>query len=923
MKKIMFCAMAVLPTVLLCGAEPQDSRLLASFETSNEMSGGKPVAEHATEGGKSLLLTNGSANLAGKFDWRGFDFLTFDTYSVAAKPLPLMVEIRDAQSTGYYTRVNFNTVVPSGSSTMSIPLSSLYVGEKAKPGRALNLAAVTRLALSIGDKSADRVYIDNLRLQRDPMIRGLLFEGLHAFDFGTEHSPVLEGFSQITHATTYKSERGYGLKSIKGAKEIDCLQPDPLYQDAICIESGGLAVDVPNGRYRVMVNIDGAPQYWGNYQTYERRTVLAEGRPVVQETCDFERQKQRYFRFWISEDSPLDNAFEKYVKPAFNEKTFDVDVNDGQLNLEFTGNDTACCVSTVIIFPTEKAMQGETFLKAVKVRRKFHFENNFHRIPHQPTGDSLAPTQSDIQRGCVTFSRHYMKDVYYNDTPLKGEIDKAIIGEGFPGEIEPLNLCIVPLRDLGKPQMECSALTGPGGTIPSNCIELNWISYRLSRSVADGSIYTIAPRYLMPCSICPLTLTKDITRRFWLVLHTPDNAKPGLYKGALTIHPEKGEAINVPIEFTVHCGNLDRIDVPAGPFSYDPAIKLPWNGAEAEQWREAVSQKCWRKMAEYGFTMCSSFPVPIYDGFKDGKPLLNFSHADARMKLAKELGFLSVLGTPRGFNAYYQDTEAMTKAGFKDYTEFIRTIYSEIQKHANEHQWLPVVYRIGDEPHGNNLNRSCENAESYRRAFPDDSITFTVDTSFQAKGKTVKEIEGDLQFRLCKALTAATLGHYDAEGVNLIRKAGRGWGAYNGQSRYRFGPFLFKAVKEYDCKFYYTWHFNVAAGDPYYPLDCREDDYCWVNVSPSGDLIPSLSFEQNREGIDDYRYMLTLKRLCKENAGSPTAQTGEALLTSILAGIQLESTGPGAPEAIHDWESFRHQLALAIDAVRNSAKKEN
>jgi hypothetical protein len=53
---------------------------------------------------------------------------------------------------------------------------------------------------------------------------------------------------------------------------------------------------------------------------------------------------------------------------------------------------------------------------------------------------------------------------------------------------------------------------------------------------------------------------------------------------------------------------------------------------------------------------------------------------------------------------------------------------------------------------------------------------------------------------------------------------------------------------------------NIVAGDPYYALDCREDDYAWCNSSPAGDLIPSVHFEQLREGLDDYRRLLTLTR---------------------------------------------------------------
>jgi hypothetical protein len=41
----------------------------------------------------------------------------------------MYIEVRDAQSTGYWTRVNWYTTAPAGRGTVRMPLS-IYVGEK-------------------------------------------------------------------------------------------------------------------------------------------------------------------------------------------------------------------------------------------------------------------------------------------------------------------------------------------------------------------------------------------------------------------------------------------------------------------------------------------------------------------------------------------------------------------------------------------------------------------------------------------------------------------------------------------------------------------------------------------------------------------------------------------------------------------------
>ena len=88
-------------------------------------------------------------------------------------------------------------------------------------------------------------------------------------------------------------------------------------------------------------------------------------------------------------------------------------------------------------------------------------------------------------------------------------------------------------------------------------------------------------------------------------------------------------------------------------------------------------------------------------------------------------------------------------------------------------------------------------------------------------------------------------------------------------------------------KFRLSWHWNAAAGDPYYALDCREDDYAWCNATPDGKLIPWIEFERLREGLDDYRRLLTLARLAKEKAGTPAAQAARKLIATRLAAFKL------------------------------------
>lgn len=586
-------------------------------------------------------------------------------------------------------------------------------------------------------------------------------------------------------------------------------------------------------------------------------------------------------------------------------------MTDGQLNLEFEGENWACCVAAVVVFPVSRAAAGDAFLEYVEQRRRFYFDNYFKRTLHRATGGPLQPTGEDRKRGYVLFHRDIMSDVYYNDTPLPTEMAGPLRADAFAGEYEPLTLGVVPLRDLGRVTVTTGDLLGPQGTIPASAIELGFVSYRISRVTMEGSIYTIGPRLLMPTNV--VEMPKGITRRFWATVKTPANARPGLYRGTFAIRSQRGAATEVPVEFRVRAGALDPVDLPLGPWGH--AIGVPWPAGDpaAAAHNRDMAQKSLRKMREYGLTACSGIPAIAYRGFRDGQPLLDFGQADAQMALVRNLGFLAVVSYGRGvsgLNGYFQDTDKMRAAGFEDYSAFVKAVYSAVQEHADREGWIPVYYNLGDEPIGDALTRSAENAEAYRKAFPQGPPFFTAASSFRGDNRE------DPHFRLSRAVHVANWNGHAEDAVRLLHEVGGGWAFYNGGNRWTFGTYLYKAAKQFDMKFRLSWHWNCVAGDPYYALDCREDDYAWCNSTPDGKLVPAIRFERLREGVDDYRRLLTLARLARENPGTPAAREADKLITARLAAFRLGQRDHDALFGADDWAAFRLQVNNAIEALR-------
>jgi hypothetical protein len=417
--------------------------------------------EHATDGTWALRLDSSYVCWDGPQNWTGYDFFKADVFSGAAAPTQLYVEIRDQGTTGYWTRVNYVTVVPPGASTVIVP-TDLYVGEKSRPGRPLDKARITRFVFSIEGAPAP-LWFDNLRLERD-LSDSVQVPGLQAYSFGPGTAPPWRGFTAVTPDTLYSAGRGYGFKGARIWRAFDARQPDPLYQTFICIEAGSFVTDLPDGTYHVFINLDNPSGFWGEVQVYRQRRLKANGVEVVNDTMDLPRFLQKYYRFAEVEDSPAENTFDKYQTQIFSEKEFDVEVRGGQLDLEFDGQNWAHSVSALVVYPVAQAALGRQYLQNLRERRRFAFDTYFKRILPDPHRDGdegvpdLTPTPAEQASGYVVFARDWMADVAQNAIPRRREVCTELTAFASAGELEPLVFSVYPLRAMGPLSIAVSDL---------------------------------------------------------------------------------------------------------------------------------------------------------------------------------------------------------------------------------------------------------------------------------------------------------------------------------------------------------------------------------------------------------------------------------------------------------------------------------
>ncbi len=430
----------------------------------------------------------------------------------------------------------------------------------------------------------------------------------------------------------------------------------------------------------------------------------------------------------------------------------------------------------------------------------------------------------------------------------------------------------------------------------------------------EGTVYTITPRLIMPGGV--VDMPRGLTRRFWMTVRTPADARPGVYKGTID-DPCREGGRRPRSRSNFACARESSIRWTSRPVRSATRSASPGSATTLRPpaYNQHMVKKSLHKMREYGFTACSGLPSIAYRGFDAGKPVLDFAAADASMKLAKELGFLAVTtygGGVSGFNAYTQDLAAMSSAGFTDYAAFVKAIYShDPEARRRRTAGCPFTTTWRTSRSATTWFARPRMPRPIGRRFPRGR---PISRGPAASRATTRRIPTSASPR---RLGVVSWNDHDEAGVQLLHKAGADWAFYNGGNRWTYGTYMYKAAKQFGMKFRLSWHWNVVAGDPYYALDCREDDYAWCNASPDGQLIPSVEFERLREGLDDYRRLITLARLAERTSRMcPPLEPAANVIADRMAAFKLGQRDHDALFPPEDWTTFRRRVDDLIEALR-------
>ncbi|MBC7419474.1 MAG: hypothetical protein H7328_01985 [Bdellovibrio sp.] len=824
-------------------------------------------------------------------DASAFDSLLISFTNPQNRAINLNLEIKDAESKDYWSRVNYYLSVPPGESEIRVPLK-LRVGDNSRPGRALNLAKLNSIILARVDnpQRPDTLFVKKLILKKEMSI---IPQGIYGFDFGGEETPVFPGFTGVHAKSLYSPATGFGLINAEIWQPYphanDSLQPDSLYRDALFIPRGTFQVDVPNGEYQIILNLDFSSGYWGEFPLFKKRNVLVQGKEVLHLSLNRNQAADRYFEFSEITDHESDHFFQKYYSKIFREHLLEAKVIDGHLKIQFEGDncaENACfgmAVNSLIIIPKHLEESGAAFLEKLLAARQHEFSQKFTFLPSAAASKTISP----------------VKDLLYFSWPITQEMpEKISAAEQVPKDLE-LTLLKGQLSSLSFGLLAPENLEIFLPEIKTKKIEpaikLWPVARRLTRTQPAGNIYTVAERYLLEKK--SVLLTKNEAQRIWLEVDTR-NSSPGGYNFEVVVKYHKKE-IKIPIKIKVLDLVLPAVDFPVGPFN--STIQEAW-WFENQYRDEVLQQKSFTAMEQNGLTTASFFARLEVDWDKKPLEIKNIERITKLMHLARSHKFLSLTAYNSVFA--YQDLcrGQFSEADLKNWVQVL-------DRESLKKNWLLLNILVCDEPVGDELPAALKRTQVLQN-FSTARIQFSSAFSYDEHAPEFKEFytQSKLPF----------LGLFSYEQIKSEQKK---WVFYNSANRASFGFGLFKLRETTALQARIAWNWNQNAGNPYFALDAREDDVNWCNSLRDGDLQCSVFLKRHiLEGLNDYR----LARMLKQTNFKNTVLKAEA--TRLLAEIKSKAdiSSEIAPGDLHDHftqeQKWRNQIFSLLERMVDETK---
>lgn len=550
--------------------------------------------------------------------------------------------------------------------------------------------------------------------------------------------------------------------------------------------------------------------------------------------------------------------------------------------------------------------------------------DNYTEVPYMETAPEPVLSPEEQKRGYLLFQRPIVDPVHPNTHPLAHERLRGLVAFATPGEFEPLTFSIYPVRDLQNLRVRVSSLRSQGGEIPSSDLTVrlatHWnVGYPRYTS---RETFRRVPELLERVAVHSSPARE--CQRWWITVHVPEHAEPGLYRGAVTVWDDGyGEAVEIPVALRVLGFRLQADPAKRYSAYYHLRNRVQFEGRDEAFIHHAMGNE-YRAMVDLGLDMMPTLYLR-YDR-EQGKIVVQHMEELERMRAAGLAGPVPVAGgnaieviyqetTPGGQRASHWRIEQMPPPEFY---ERVTEAFRALEKERRAKGWPELICCPLDEV---DASRAQFGARVYK-AVRDAGIRTYITKNPLAADAVLYRPGVDIwcsqpySTPYEKIIAQDRFEYWSYPNHNAGEIKDRRVMCKGGRMTYGFGFWR----SGYTALIPWHWAWTPAPDQFDYLRGSRSG--CGQRLGDDGEVIPAVYWECFREGRDDARYLYTLQQAIWEREGSPEAKyqrlvaQGKGLLQQTWDDIEVQEkylADDMWPSA--EFNARRWELAALTDAL--------